>query len=105
MTGAAIPVWQNPGGAAAEAALSDEQRRIRQGFIDRRGYWADDWQLILEMAPGVMEAYTDVSAYPLEHGTLDRKTREFMYIATTGIVTHIQVVRGELKKIINNIDA
>ena len=69
--------------------MTPDQIRIRDGFIARRGYWADDWQLILELAPGVMEAYTDYSAYSWEHGTLDRKTREFMYIATTGVVTHI----------------
>ena len=84
--------WKNPRGAAAEAALSDNQRRIREGFIKRRGYWADDWQLILELAPSVMEAYTDVSALPLEHGTLDERTREFMYIATTSVVTHIHPI-------------
>lgn len=81
--------WQNPGGDTAEAALTDEQRRIREGFVKRRGYWADDWQLILGLAPELMEAYTDYSAYAWEHGSLDAKTREFMYIATTGIVTHI----------------
>jgi alkylhydroperoxidase/carboxymuconolactone decarboxylase family protein YurZ len=84
--------WQNPKGAASEAALTDDQRRIRDGFNKRRGYWADDWQLILELAPSVMEAYTDVSAHAWEHGTLDAKTREFMYIATTSVVTHIHPI-------------
>lgn len=89
---AASSDWQNPGGPAAEARLTPEQRRIRDEFIRRRGYWADDWQLILELAPTVMEAYTDFSAYAWEHGTLDRKTREFMYIATTAVVTHIHPI-------------
>src|ERR1700710_2708657 len=75
--------------ATGELELSDEQRRIREDFERRRGYWADDWQMILELAPEVMEAYTDLSAYPGEHGTLDAKTREFMYITTTAVVTHI----------------
>lgn len=78
-------------GMAGEG-LTEDQKRIRDGFIRRRGYWADDWQLILELAPEVMEAYTDVSAYAWENGTLDRKTREFMYIATTAIVTHIHPI-------------
>jgi alkylhydroperoxidase/carboxymuconolactone decarboxylase family protein YurZ len=84
--------WQHPRGPQAEAALTPEQRRIREGFTQRRGYWADDWQLILELAPEVMQAYTDFSAYAWEHGTLDRKTREFMYIATTSVVTHIHPI-------------
>jgi alkylhydroperoxidase/carboxymuconolactone decarboxylase family protein YurZ len=73
----------------SQIELTDEQHRIRAEFERRRGYWADDWQMILELAPEVMEAYTDLSAYPGEHGTLDAKTREFMYITTTAVVTHI----------------
>jgi alkylhydroperoxidase/carboxymuconolactone decarboxylase family protein YurZ len=78
--------------SADDSALSDAQRAIRDDFIRRRGYWADDWQLILELAPDVMAAYTDVSAYATQHGTLDAKTREFMYIATTASVTHIHPI-------------
>jgi alkylhydroperoxidase/carboxymuconolactone decarboxylase family protein YurZ len=72
--------------------LTDTQREIRAEFIRRRGYWADDWQLILELAPDIMAAYTDVSAYAWENGSLDAKTREFMYIATTASVTHIHPI-------------
>ena len=68
-------------------AMPPEQARIRDEFIRRRGYWADDWQLILEMAPGVMAAYTDFSAHSADHGTLDPKTREFIFIANTAVVT------------------
>jgi alkylhydroperoxidase/carboxymuconolactone decarboxylase family protein YurZ len=78
-----------PSSGTDQVELTDDQRRIREEFERRRGYWADDWQMILELAPEVMEAYTDLSAYPGEHGTLDAKTREFMYITTTAVVTHI----------------
>ena len=77
---------------STEVVLTAEQLRIRDDFVKRRGYWADDWQLILELAPEVMAAYTDMSAYSWEHGTLDAKTREFMYIATTASVTHIHPI-------------
>jgi hypothetical protein len=46
-----------------DAELSAAQREIRAEFVRRRGYWADDWQVILELAPEIMAAYTDVSAY------------------------------------------
>jgi alkylhydroperoxidase/carboxymuconolactone decarboxylase family protein YurZ len=81
----------NPG-ADGEGELSPAQREIRAEFMRRRGYWADDWQLILELAPEIMAAYTDVSAYAWETGALDAKTREFMYIATTAAVTHIHPI-------------
>jgi alkylhydroperoxidase/carboxymuconolactone decarboxylase family protein YurZ len=75
-----------------DGKLSAAQREIRAEFVRRRGYWADDWQLILELAPDIMEAYTDLSAYAWETGLLDAKTREFMYIATTAAVTHIHPI-------------
>jgi alkylhydroperoxidase/carboxymuconolactone decarboxylase family protein YurZ len=75
-----------------EEELTAAQREIRAEFVRRRGYWADDWQLILELAPDIMAAYTDVSAYAWENGSLDAKTREFMYIATTAAVTHIHPI-------------
>ena len=45
--------------ALGEGELSAAQREIRAEFVRRRGYWADDWQLILELAPEIMAAYTD----------------------------------------------
>jgi alkylhydroperoxidase/carboxymuconolactone decarboxylase family protein YurZ len=80
--------WPVSGGGE----LTAEQRDIRAEFVRRRGYWADDWQLILELAPEIMAAYTDLSAYAWETGSLDPKTREFMYIATTAAVTHIHPI-------------
>jgi alkylhydroperoxidase/carboxymuconolactone decarboxylase family protein YurZ len=68
--------------------LTERQREIRDAFVRRRGYWADDWQLILEMDPQFLAAYTDVSAYAMEHGALDRRTRELIYVATGAGVTH-----------------
>lgn len=76
----------------SKAEMTPEQIRIRDEFIRRRGYWADDWQLILELAPGVMDAYTDFSAHSADHGTLDPKTREFIFIANTAVVTHIHPI-------------
>ena len=78
--------------APADNELSAEQQEIRAEFVRRRGYWADDWQMILELAPEIMAAYTDLSAYAWETGSLDAKTREFMYIATTAAVSHIHPV-------------
>ena len=45
-----------------DGELSAAQREIRDEFVRRRGDWADDWQLILELAPEIMAAYTDLSA-------------------------------------------
>jgi len=91
--GEPVAAVQQPGVPdAGSSGLSPQQREIRADFIRRRGYWAGDWQLILELAPEIMAAYTDISAYAWETGSLDAKTREFMYIATTAAVTHIHPI-------------
>jgi len=72
--------------------LTDRQRDVRDAFIRRRGYWADDWDLINRLDVDFMSAYTELSSYAKEHGSLDEKTREFVYIATCASVTHCFVI-------------
>lgn len=83
--GGDTPQWH---AMIGRAELTERQRTIREEFIRRRGYWADDWQLILELDPEFLSAYTDVSAYAAEHGGLDTRTRELVYVATGAGVTH-----------------
>lgn len=68
--------------------LSARQQEIKAEFQRRRGYWAPDWELILGLDPDFLAAYTDVSAYAVEHGGLDLRTRELIYVATCASVTH-----------------
>ena len=68
--------------------LTDRQAEVRDEFVRRRGYWAADWDLLNRLDVDFMAAYTDLSAYAKEHGSLDEKTREFIYIATCASVTH-----------------
>jgi alkylhydroperoxidase/carboxymuconolactone decarboxylase family protein YurZ len=77
--------WQD---LIGRVELTPRQEEIRDAFIRRRGYWADDWQLILEMDPEFLAAYTEVSAYAGERGILDRRTRELIYVACGSAVSH-----------------
>jgi alkylhydroperoxidase/carboxymuconolactone decarboxylase family protein YurZ len=77
--------WQD---VIGRVELTDRQRLIRDEFTRRRSYWADDWQLILELDAEFMAAYTDVSAYAVEHGGLDLRMRELIYVACGSQVTH-----------------
>lgn len=76
------------------AELTARQIEIRDAFVRRRGYWADDWQLILELDPEFLSKYTDLSAFaaenasPVEDGGLDRKSRELIYVALCSQLTH-----------------
>jgi AhpD family alkylhydroperoxidase len=68
--------------------LTARQQEIKDEFQRRRGYWAPDWELILGLDPEFLAAYTDLSAYAVEHGGLDLRTRELIYVATCASVTH-----------------
>jgi alkylhydroperoxidase/carboxymuconolactone decarboxylase family protein YurZ len=71
--------------------MSGEERHsiLREQFIAKRGYWNDEWEFILAHDPDYFEAYLHLSSHAWEQGTLDPKTREFVYIATSATVTHL----------------
>jgi alkylhydroperoxidase/carboxymuconolactone decarboxylase family protein YurZ len=62
---------------------------LREEFVARRGYWNDNWQVIVEHDPDFFEAYMNLSCHALERGSLDPKVREYIYIATCATVTHL----------------
>lgn len=62
--------------------------RIREDFKQRRGYWNDDWERLLQINPGYAAAYLELSAYTAERGSLSPKLREFIYVATNCSPTH-----------------
>lgn len=64
------------------------RQEIREAFERRRGYWAADWQMLLELDPEFLAAYTEMSAYSGEHGELEPRLRELIYVATCASVTH-----------------
>jgi len=69
-----------PGAEAREEAL-------KQAFIAARGYWSPSWDQPLRSAPDFFEAYTAYSSHPWEHGVLEPKHKEFVYIAID-VATH-----------------
>jgi len=69
--------------------LSDRQRRLKQEFIDNRGYWGELWDKVLELSPEFFAAYMKFSSVPWKTGTLEPKVREFVYIAIDVSTTHL----------------
>ena len=68
----------------SEEAMS----RIRDDFKQRRGYWHDDWERLLQINPAYVAAYLELSAYTAERGSLSPKLRELIYVATNCSPTH-----------------
>jgi alkylhydroperoxidase/carboxymuconolactone decarboxylase family protein YurZ len=69
--------------------LDDRRRRIREDFIDRRGYWNDFWDGLLRLDPDFFEAYLQFSGVPWESGPLEPKLKELVYIAIDASTTHL----------------
>ena len=71
----------------------DDARRqhLRAQFLRIRGYWHDTWDDMLAMDPDMFEAYTAFSTVVAEHGSLDERLRELIYVAIDSIVTHLYV--------------
>ena len=72
--------------------MTDEaarKERIKQDFIDARGYWSKGWDPLLDMSPDYFAAYAKLSSVPWTAGTLDPKIKEFLYIAIDASTTHM----------------
>jgi alkylhydroperoxidase/carboxymuconolactone decarboxylase family protein YurZ len=69
--------------------LTDRQRRMREEFIDRRGYWNEFWDGLLQLDPDFFEAYLGFSGVPWRKGTLEPKVKELIYIAIDAATTHL----------------
>lgn len=84
-------VLQEKGLRTGPAPLSEHQQRIKAEFTATRGYWHAFWDEMLELDPEIFAAYTDLSAHPWRHGTLEPKVKEFVYIAFDTAATHLYV--------------
>lgn len=62
--------------------------RIRENFKQRRGYWSEDWERLMQSNPAYVAAYLELSAYTAERGSLSPKMRELIYVATNCSPTH-----------------
>lgn len=73
----------------ADASTRAVQKQVREEFEQRRGYWSDFWEVVLEMDYEYLVKYTNLSAHPWENGELDSKLRELVYIAIDASTTHL----------------
>jgi alkylhydroperoxidase/carboxymuconolactone decarboxylase family protein YurZ len=74
---------------AIMSAAEDRKAKIKQDFIDARGYWTRGWDPLLDVAPDYFEAYAKLSSVPWKTGTLSPKVKELLYIAIDSSTTHM----------------
>src|SRR3546814_1405704 len=76
-----VEVLEEAGLRTEAAPLTQYQEKLKADFTEKRGYWHDFWNEILELAPEFFDAYTEFSSVPWVSGTLEPKVKEFIYIA------------------------
>lgn len=84
-----VDVLEKAGVRTEPAELDEYQNRLKAEFTEKRGYWHEFWNEILELAPEFFDAYTELSSVPWVSGTLEPKIKEFIYIAFDTAATHL----------------
>lgn len=76
--------------ASDNGGLSPERRaELKAEFEARRGFWAPVWDHVLDADPEYFKAYLEFSSVPWEHGVLEPKVKELIYIAVDAAATHL----------------
>lgn len=91
-----VDVLEQAGKRTEAAQLTEYQERLKAEFTEKRGYWHEFWNEILELAPEFFDAYTEFSSVPWVSGTLAPKVKEFIYITFDFAATHLYTSGGRL---------
>ncbi|MCO6419040.1 carboxymuconolactone decarboxylase family protein [Siccirubricoccus sp. KC 17139] len=67
----------------------EREARLKAEFTAARGYWSGLWDNVLALSPDFFEAYLRFSSVPWQHGMLEPKVKEFIYIAIDAATTHL----------------
>lgn len=69
--------------------LTPEQKKLRDDFIEARGYWNEFWDGLLKLDPDFFQSYLAFSGVPWRKGPLEPKFKELIYIAIDAATTHL----------------
>jgi AhpD family alkylhydroperoxidase len=72
-----------------EPNLSNKQRKVKENFIDKMGYWNSFRDILLDNDEDFFESYSDYLTNPWENNILSSKLKEFIYIAIDSSTTHL----------------
>lgn len=69
--------------------LTADEQKLKQAFIEARGYWRPWTEGLLRLDPAFLATYASYGGYPAETGPLSRKMCELIYVALDGSATHL----------------
>jgi alkylhydroperoxidase/carboxymuconolactone decarboxylase family protein YurZ len=68
---------------------TEHQQKLKQDFVEARGYWNPFWEGLLSLDPDFFEAYLEFSSVPWRKGVLEPKVKELIYTAIDAATTHL----------------
>lgn len=86
-----LEVLEEEGLRKGPAPLDERQERLKAEFTEKRGYWHEFWDGLLELDPELFEAYVTFSSVPWTKGVLEPKVKELIYCAFDAAATHLYV--------------
>lgn len=86
-----LEVLEEEGMRDGPAPLDERQLQLKEEFTEKRGYWHEFWDGLLELDPELFEAYVDFSSVPWTSGVLEPKHKELIYCAFDAAATHLYV--------------
>lgn len=86
-----VPIVEDVAGLPEDFTPEEtaEHERLRAEWEERRGFWSDARRKRMIVDPGHFEHYLDISAYPWEHGVLEPRVKQLLYVAIDGTATHL----------------
>ncbi|MCL6443943.1 MAG: carboxymuconolactone decarboxylase family protein [Alicyclobacillus sp.] len=69
--------------------MTEQQRELKDRFIEMFGYWNRTWADLLMADPEFFESYLRFGGIPHQSRHLDPKLKEFIHIAIDGAATHL----------------
>ncbi|MEU3979345.1 carboxymuconolactone decarboxylase family protein [Streptomyces sp. NPDC026672] len=86
-----LEVLEEEGLRKGPEPLDERRERLKAEFTEKRGYWHEFWDGLLELDPELFEAYVAFSSVPWTKGVLEPKVKELVYCAFDAAATHLYV--------------
>lgn len=69
--------------------LDERRQRLRDEFIDARGFWNESLGRLLDLDPDFFAAYAELTGVPWRQGPLDPKVKHLVLLAMDAAATHM----------------
>lgn len=69
--------------------LNAEQKALKAEFIEKCGYWAQEWDVMLGLNPDYFKTYLRQESIPWTQGVLSPKVKELIMMGVDAAATHL----------------